>query len=266
MPEPTRRGQNRLPALLDAIAARRGQWDELRRAKTPPSKREKELLDLLESDGECSTAWSLLARPSNKWGSIDDHGEVLRLLVKSADIACDPQANRYAEAAVVRRYEELKSACNLLIDYNQAQIGIYDDEIDLEEPLDESKSRPFKLAYFLYWMLDDIVCDECIVVGEAIWTPGRPTAVGPNGEARMFEHVFSSLLRKAFGRPCDDFVMDMSRQIYPAATPLESSRTMKSFRQLERSRHRRRLDGFLKGIDISNAGLPASDPRVVEDE
>lgn len=149
MPNPTRRGHDRLPALLDAIAERRAKWDELRRGRTPPSTREKELLSLLESNRECSTAWSLLERPNNRWKGIDDHGEVLRLLIQSVDIAHDPHANPYAEAAVVRRFQELKSACDLLIDYNQAQIGLYDDEIDLEEPLDESKPWPFKWAYLL---------------------------------------------------------------------------------------------------------------------
>lgn len=104
------------------------------------------------------------------------------------------------------------------------------------------------------------------MVGQAVWTPGRPVAVGASGEARMFEHVFSSLLRKTFGRACDEFLLDMSQLIYPAAAPLESTRMLLEFRKRERERHRRMLERFSRGTNAEDTGQPALDTRATEDE
>ena len=240
--------------LLTAIERRKQQWDMLRRKRTPPSKREQQILATLQEKSDAAKAWILLTRSGGKSSCEIDHDEVLRLLLRSADLAEETDTSAFSSTAIEKRFSELKQACSLLIDHYCAEAGVYAAEIDFEEPLDPGKPWVFKCVYQLWSMMDDLVVEECCALGPAIWTPHRTTIKGEDGAARLFEHAFSTYLRRGFGRPFDEFVLDMSRLVFPSARALEDTRTLLKFRQIERERHTRMMNKFLGRGDLEEGG------------
>lgn len=231
--------------LAIAIAARRTGW-----AAEAPSDIEENVLLTLESSDDAKEAWiSLSERKKGRWRLEVKPGIVLHLVIRSAVLAAMRDEIYNLRKTTKNRYSQLTGAAGLLFEYFLERTGLSREAFWRLNP-GEAVNDEILGARHLNWILDYLsfsrICDLMDV--SDLPRPGKRR--GPYAEARVFEHCLCEFLERAYGRPCDRFVLAVSSVLHPKAGASDESLLAKC-REREDARRHRELEELQRRIDWS---------------